>query len=227
MKKILIAAAAVLSLGLVGAVSFGAAAGQAQEGDGPLGSFLSKVADKLGVSEDELETAIDEARDETIDEAVADGHLSEEHAERLKERDGLFPLFRPHICHRGGGFLLEAAATVLDMEEDAVKEQLMDGSSFADIAEENGMGVDEFTSALLDQIQSQLDEKVGENDRFTQEKADAIFERVEENIDDIVSATPGDRPCRGFGRWHGPFPFRGGETDASSEPEAETSDVTA
>ncbi len=85
MKRLLIAVAAVLVLAL-GAVVISGAATSAQEGDGPLGSFLSKVAEKLGVSEDELKDAFDEARDETIDEAVAEGRLSEEQAERLKER---------------------------------------------------------------------------------------------------------------------------------------------
>jgi len=228
MKKILIAAAAVLSLGLM-VVTLGAATGQAQEGDGPFGSFLSKVADKLGVSEDELRTAIDEARDETIDEAVEDGELTEEQAERLKERDGLFPLFGPGFrFHHGPGFVLQAADAVLDADEDAIKEQLMDGSSFADIAEAEGMSVDDFTAALLDQIKAQLDEKVAENEDFDQEKADDVYSRIEENIDDIVNTAPGDGPFGGFGPGRFHRHFRGDlPSDESSDSEAETTGVTA
>jgi AraC-like DNA-binding protein len=228
-RKILIVAAAALSLGLV-VVALGAAGGQAQEGDGPFGSFLSKVADKLGVSEDELRTAIDEARDETIDEAVEDGRLTEEEAERLKERDGLFPPFGfgPFVCHRVGGFLLEAADTVLDADADAIKEQLRDGSSLAEIAEAEGMSVDEFKAAFLEQIKAQLNEKVAENEHFTQEMADNIYSRTEEHIDDIVNGTPGDGPCGHFGPGRFHRPFRGdGFFEEPAEPEAETSDVTA
>ena len=52
MKRLLMIVAAVAVLGLA-AVAVGGAATSAQEGDGPLGTFLSKVAEKLGVSEDQ------------------------------------------------------------------------------------------------------------------------------------------------------------------------------
>ena len=68
MKRLLIVLAALAALGL-GAVAIGGAVTSAQEGDGPVGTFLSKLADKLGVSEDELKTAIQDTRIEMIDEA--------------------------------------------------------------------------------------------------------------------------------------------------------------
>ncbi len=57
MKRLLIVVAAVAALGLA-AVVVGGAATSAQGGEGPIGAFLSKVADKLGVTQDELEGAI-------------------------------------------------------------------------------------------------------------------------------------------------------------------------
>ncbi len=57
MKRSLIVVAAVAALGLA-AVVVGGAATSAQGGEGPIGAFLSKVADKLGVTQDELEGAI-------------------------------------------------------------------------------------------------------------------------------------------------------------------------
>ena len=238
MKRYLILGAAVAAIGLLAVVISGAAT-SAQEGDGPVGSFLGKVAEKLGVSQDELETAIEEARIESIDEAVADGRLTEEQGERLKERaeDGgplLGPGFGRFVCHRAAVGVLDAAATVLDLPRDDLLQQLQDGSSLGDVAEAQGMSVDDFKAALLEQVKTQLDEKVADED-LTQEQADNLYSRLEENIDDIVSGTAGDGPChgprpwrmrdgpRGEGLFDGGLPF-----DApTEEPEAEETGVTA
>jgi hypothetical protein len=205
LKRYLPIAAAVAVVGLL-AVVIGGAATSAQEGDGPVGSFLGKVAEKLGVSQDELETAIEEAKLETIDEAVAEGRLTEDQAARLRERveegGGLFPPsgFRGH--HRGHGLLLDAAAAALDMPKEDLVEQLRDGGTFAEVAEARGLSAEEFTSALLDQVKSALDAKVAE-EKLTQERADAIYDRIEGTIDDIVSGSgpgswgPGHRRFRG------------------------------
>jgi len=49
MKGLLMIVAAVVVLA-VGAVAVGGAASSAQEGDGPLGTFIGRVAEKLGIS---------------------------------------------------------------------------------------------------------------------------------------------------------------------------------
>ncbi|MCR4404149.1 MAG: YckD family protein [Candidatus Acetothermia bacterium] len=52
----------------------------------PSGTFLSRVAANLGVSEAKLLEAITQARLQMIDEAVAQGFITQEQAERLKQR---------------------------------------------------------------------------------------------------------------------------------------------
>ena len=232
MKSLLIVAAAVAVLAL-GALAIGGAATSAQEDDGLLGSFLAKVAEKLGVSEDELNTAIQDAKTETIDEAVADGRLTEEQAERLKERVGeggfLFPPGLPPdgLHMRGGpGLIADAAAEALGMTKDELIEAHKDGNSLAEVAEGQGMAVEDFKAALLAQVQAQLGELVAEGD-LTQEQADDIFRRMEENIDSIVDA----EGCGGgFGVMrHGPGGFGGMRHGMfGDEPEtAEPTEVTA
>jgi hypothetical protein len=222
MKRLMIVAVAVAVLAL-GVVAIGGAA--ADEHDGLVGSFLARVAEKLGVSEDELKTAIDEARDETIDEAVDEGLLTEEQAERLQERE--FPL-RGRLWHGPRHLhVLDAAAEVLEMEKDDLLEQLRDGNSLAEIAEAQGVSVEDFKAALLDQVKAQLDEQ-----------ADDTFRRIEENIDRIVNGEgclggfggmrhgprgfggPGFGPGGSGGMWFSPSSDGGAET-------TETSDVTA
>jgi lambda repressor-like predicted transcriptional regulator len=224
MKRLMMIAVAVVVLAL-GVVAIGGAA--AEEDDGIVGSFLGRVADKLGVSEDELQTAIDDARTETLDEAVAEGRLTEQQAERMRERG--FPFAGGRMLH-GRGHVMDAAAEVLDMTRADLIVQLQDGNSLADVAEAQGMSLDDFKAALLAEVQAQLDELVAEGD-LTQDQADEIFQRTEDNINNIVTG----EGCRGgFGGMRpGPGGFGGlsglgfGPFSGNGADSAETSDVTA
>lgn len=236
MKRLLIIAAAVAVLGL-GAVAVGGAATSAQEHDGPLGTFLARVADKLGVSEDELNAAIEEAGVETIDEALADGRITDDQADRLRERveDGGFP-FPPrpfgerHM--KGPNFVVDAAVEVLDMSREDLLGQLKDGNSLADVAEAEGMSVEAFEAALLAEVKAQLDGLVSDGE-LTQDQADRIFQNIEENIDRIVNSEAG--PCVPGGSRHGPGHFRGarsggaqfGGAQFGEHDSAEEAEVTA
>jgi len=226
MKRLLIVIAALVALGL-GAVAIGGAVTSAQEGDGPVGTFLGKLADKLGVSEDELKTAIQDTRIEMIDEAVAEGRLTEEQGERLKERadEGGF-LFPPRFgegpfrgghgfCHRAVGGIIEASAGVLDMSVDDLKAQLKEGNSLAEVAEAQGMSVDDFKAALSDAVKAKLDGLV-DDEKLTQEQADRLYQGFEENIDRIVNAEPGEGgPCQGGP--HRPFEDSGESSDGDTD----------
>ena len=218
MRRVLIAAAAVVVL-TVGAIAIGGVVTSAQEGDGPVGSFLAKVADKLGVSEDELNTAIDEARTETIDEKVAEGLLTEEQAQRLRE--GGFPFQRG--LHRPGGHILGTAADVLGMEKNDLVAELREGNSLADVAAAQGIGADDFKAQLLAEVQADIDAKVADG-TITQEQADRLSEGLEERIDNIVNAQPGEGGFGGPRHRHGGF---GGPWHAPLGEAEEGSEVTA
>jgi polyhydroxyalkanoate synthesis regulator phasin len=217
MRRVLIAAAAVVFL-TAGAVAIGGAVTSAQDGDGPIGSFLAKVADKLGVSEDELKTAIDEARTETIDEKVAEGLLTEEQAQRLKER-----VAGGGRLHRAGGHILDAAADVLGMEKNDLVAELREGNSLADVAAAQGIGVDGFKAQLVAEVQADIDAKVADG-TITQEQADRLSEGLEERIDNIVNAQPGEGGFGGPRHRHGGF---GGPWHAPLGEAEEASEVTA
>jgi len=210
MRRILIAALAIV---LVGTAVIGGGIGLAvaQDEDTPVQTFLGRVADKLGIGEDELRSAMTEAEQEVIDERVAEGKLTAEQGEALKERiengdllaplrgklagqrgrfcDGVFDCIRDRVRAQDGRLPMEAAATVLDMEPEELLSELQEGKTLAEVAEES-MSVDEFTAAMLAQVRQELDALVAEG-KLTQEQADANFERVEENIDRIVNAQAG------------------------------------
>jgi polyhydroxyalkanoate synthesis regulator phasin len=224
----------MMVLGTVGALAIGlfaVAAVGAQEVDDvtrPVDRIVTKVAEKLGVSEDWNESAI-----ELIDEAVANGDLDADRAEELKDRiaesDGIFvprPHQRPHHDKAPGHMLIgQAANSVLDLEEGELREAFEEGQSLLDVALANGFTEDEFKTALLDEVQAQLDVMVDE-EKIDQEKADEIYARISENIDEIINHTKDDRPTdrphdgqRPHGpRPHGPRPFGSDvpETDAAT-----------
>jgi len=204
MKKVLLilGAVAALVVGIVAVAAVGAQEGSPdaeKRGD----EFIAKTAENLGITVEELTAAMTDARFEMIDEAVAEGKITEEQAAKLKDRiEEYGPLSHPHQGkggHRaclGARFIVSAAATVLGMQEADLVERLKSGQSLAAVAESQGMGLEEFKAALLEQVKTQLQAKVDEG-VLTQERADKIFAGIEENIDRIVNAVPeGDGPCQ-------------------------------
>jgi hypothetical protein len=219
----------LLALGILGALSVGliAVAGAgAQEGeDGPFRNFLGRVAEKLGVSEEELTTAVQDVELEMIDEALAEGRINEEQAEKMRERvengELRFPGGGPRPQHGRclvAHHLVEETAQILGIEVREVIGALEDGQSLAQIAEANGMAVDDYKAALTAAVQAKLAEAV-ENGRITQERADAMIEKFNETVDRIINHVPDDdgpRPCRPHFR-DGDGPANEPEGDAEGE----------
>ncbi len=196
MRRLLIVTAALLALGFT-AIAVGGAVTSADDGDGPFGNLLARVADKLGITEAELKTAIQDAELETIDEAVAEGRLTDERAARLRERveeGGHLFARRPHH-HLAPRLIVSSAVQVLGIETTDLVAELKAGKSLADVAEAQRMPVEDFTPALLTEIRTQLDALVAEG-KLTADRAAEVFQHFEENIDRIVNAhhEPG-HPC--------------------------------
>jgi hypothetical protein len=164
----------------------------------PFDNFLDRLAENLGISREELDETIDETQIELIDEAVAEGRLDEEKAADLKERiengEPVFPGFGFHGgvegAHRpfavGIHWIIETAAELLSIEESELRQRFGEGESLAEMAEAEGIDIEQFKSDLLAAADAKLDEKVADGD-LTQEQAGNIYERFSENIDDIIS----------------------------------------
>jgi hypothetical protein len=226
-KKVLAATVAGL------AVAGGGAAIAASQTDSPASTFLDSVAKHLGISSEELEDATKAAAVEQVDRALEDGKITQEQADAMRERieSGDFPAFLgPGMFgfrHGGPGGLgggpghhfffgdkLGSAAEYLGLTEDELRTQLRDGKSLAEIAEAESKSVDGLKQAIFAGVKSSLDEAVA-NERLTQEQADAIHERLQSSIDDIVNGTlrgPGVRGMGpGFGGPPGFAPGDGGD----------------
>jgi polyhydroxyalkanoate synthesis regulator phasin len=143
------------------------------------GQSLADVAKAKGKSVDGLKATIRKAIQASLDEAVDDGKLTKEQAERLGEylsehvdrvvegslRVG--PGLRgsgPGLFGRGplghGSDVLEAAADYLGVTAAELRESLRDEQSLADVAKSKGKSVGGLKAAVRKVIEADLDEAV-------------------------------------------------------------------
>ena len=174
-------------------------------------AIIEDAAGRLGVQPAELSEALEQAYAARVDQAVADGRLTEEQAAELKERlaEGDVPLVGGPMLHGHGpghgGMLhgLDAAATYLDLSEAELRDALRGGQTLAEIAVAQGKTDDGLEQALLQAATERLDEAVVD-DRLTEERRQEILENLPDRIDDLVN---GELPRfgPGHGRGHGPL----------------------
>ena len=210
---------AVLGVAAIGAVVYA----QDDGSGGPFdfnGRFREALADILGISVDEYDAAVEQAQDRVVDEALAEGWLTEEQAELLQWRMDRAPGFRMpdmgrgwgdlgHGAMGGGHSLLSIAADKLGMSLTDLLTELENDKSIAAVAAERGVDTQVIVDAYLAQAKEKLDEAVAEGD-ITQNQADYQLEKLQERITDQLDNT-GLGGLRGGGRHGGPkgFPGRG------------------
>lgn len=172
--------------------------------------YVEVLAGNLGVSVEELESALTQTQVDLINEKVADGSLTEEEAaeiiERIESAEGR--LFPPFFGHKGGGHhghfprvignIFEAAAGILGLDVDALHEEVRAGSSLADIAEGQGLDVEAFKGDLQTALQAEIEAKVADG-TITVEMGERLSAALANHIDRIVEGVKGDGPGRGFG----------------------------
>jgi len=155
-----------------------------------LDAFLDRLAVELGVTREALDQAVENVGLDLVDEAVADGRVSEEEAARIREaiENGKAPFFGPpgvhHRPHRGAHAVGEVAE-FLGIEPQVVLEGLESGQSLTQIAEANGKTRDELKTHLLNEIEEYTARMV-ENGRITQERADEILANAPARVDELI-----------------------------------------
>jgi DNA-binding ferritin-like protein len=212
----------------------------------------STIADIAG---DQTQGVIDALVDEQatrIDDAIAEGRISEEKAAEIREAltgqieamvngdcsPGVHPFGMDHRRGPGGmldgprgfdffggprgldffdgpnrldrfgfgrGLGLDSIAEALGLEADELMEQLADGSSLAEIAEEQGVEIQDIVDSALAGLDEQLDDLVAD-ERLTRERADEIRDGLAAGIESMIT---GEMP--GFDGFHFEFKFDDGE----------------
>jgi hypothetical protein len=193
MKKVglLGGALAVITIAL-GTLVMATSAG-AQEGvDGRRG-MAERVAEKLGIEVDALKDAVKQARLDRVDEALANGRITEEQAANARTRIEEGRRAHPRIALRIRHAIVESSAAAIGIEPQALRDELRAGKSIADVATDNGVSIDDVKARILADAQSKLAIAV-ENGRIAQERADAALAKLEERLDQIVTHTRPAQP---------------------------------
>lgn len=173
--------------------------------------FLARLAAKLGLPVDQVQSAATAAQTELIDEAVQAGRLPQEAADRLKERVAAGELVVGHGGKGGhgrgghggagrGGAAVEssALATWLGITPEQLHTELQanGGQSLAQVAQAHGQSRDALIAFLTEQARTRLSEAVA-NGRLTQAQADEQLARFEQNVSAMVDQVHAQGEPRG------------------------------
>ena len=143
---------------------------------------------------------------------VSDGSITQEQADEVATT-----LSEAGIGGHGdhhGRLDLETAATALGMTEDELRTALeTDGTSLAQVAEDQGVEVGTLVDALVKAEQERITQAV-EDGRLTQEQADEWLADLEERVTERVNSTDWAGGRGPWGGGHGPRHDGAGETPA-------------
>ena len=188
----------------------------------PFSNFLSRLAENLGITEAELNEAIDQTSVDIVDEKEAGGDLTSEQADRIRERiasgegrsffGGFGRGFGGHGFDKGFGLgfghlgagLDDLAACLGVATADDLRTAFTDGQSLAQIGADHGNSRDDVKACVAAPLQERLDQAVADG-KIDQAKADEITQGLTERLDDLIDGT-------GMGG------FRFGKGDHSSLP---------
>ncbi|MGO0062744.1 hypothetical protein ACTID9_22435 [Brevibacillus fluminis] len=156
------------------------------------GKSLAEIAQAQGVSTDALTSLLAKQRDQKLAEAVKNGKLTIEQADRIKansaQRIKQFIESKHDGRMHGKGFGLRNNAellALLKLDADQLKEQLKAGKSLAEVAQAQGVTKDDVVKLLIAQRTKTLDEAVASGE-LTQEKANQIKSELADRINRFV-----------------------------------------
>jgi len=142
------------------------------------GKTLSDLAEEQGVDLEVVRAAMQAALEEAVQQAVEDGLVTQEQAEKILSHEGHW---RPHgrrsdnpHHERGihGGH--SAIAEKLGITVEELQSALSEGKTLADLSEELGIDIEEVRADMQDARAEALQQAVEEG-RITQEQADKIL----------------------------------------------------
>ncbi len=173
--------------------------------------FLNALASRLGVAVEQLKQALIGAFNDTINQLVKDGILTQARADQIKSafnnriNQGAAPgVIAPFGLGRfgnfgrfgfGRGFLmgrlglgLPSFAKALNMNVADLISELQSGKTIADVAKEKNVDLAQVKTSVLNDLKALLDQAV-QNGNLTQTRADAIYNQASSNFDMLVNRT--------------------------------------
>lgn len=164
-------------------------------------SGLAAAQDDPGTTTEQTEAATVERGAHVADALaplVEDGTLTQEQADAVVARLGEAWAERPRREH-GPGPGAEAAAEALDLTTDELRDAVRGGSTLAELAEAQGVAIEDLADAMLAGMEERLAARVADG-TITQEQADA---RLAEAAERITAHIEGEHGPRGDGPGRG------------------------
>ncbi len=211
-RHLLIGALVALPLLAVGGVAAFAASG-GSSGTSPAATFISDVANRLGISTSTLESAVQQARLDQVQKMEDQGRLTAAQAAKMEAaiKSGRLPAGFGGMRRGGrmmaGGAAMRAAAAYLGLTQQQLASDLGAGKSLSDVAtSQSGKTVGGLEAAITAALQQQIQQAVADG-RLTQQQATDREQNLETLVARLVTRT-------GMGRGHpgawGPPPASGG-----------------
>ncbi len=200
-------------------------------------AVIDDAAKQLGVAPDKLQSALQQALVNRIEQAVKDGQLTRQQADQLEARikAGDVPLtpgfggghgfgggpgFRHH-GEGGRGFgifgdALTAAQTYLGVTDQQLRTALQSGKSLADIAKDKGKTTAGLQKAMVDSVTKAADQAVKDG-KLTKAQRDALVAKSTQWVQHEITETHDGHG--GFGKpgGDGPPPSDGNGTGSGGQ----------
>ncbi|MCC6420021.1 MAG: hypothetical protein IT429_17440 [Gemmataceae bacterium] len=156
--------------------------GQQATNDSRVDDYVARLAANLGIDEQTLRDALKTTSLQEIDQAQADGAITQAEADRMRAavNAGKGPLFGLPGGHHGRGgpgfFAGDDLAAFLGVDEATLRADLQGGKTLAQEAADHGKSRDELKAFLTQQFAAGVDEDVQEGhltaDEAAKKKAD-------------------------------------------------------
>jgi len=195
-KRSLVGGAVALAMVGGGAIAF--AQTQTTTPTNQFQSFLDDLAGKLGVQPSALQSAIQQAEVDQVNQAVQNGKLTQSQAQSIEGRinnGNLRPFFGGMHGPRRGGMLmagragLSQAATYLGITPAQLMTQLQSGQTLAQIADgTSGKSSAGLQAYLLAQLKTRLDAAVSSG-KITQAQETTMLNKAQTQIGNLMNKT--------------------------------------
>ncbi|WP_199621133.1 sigma-70 family RNA polymerase sigma factor [Paenibacillus alkalitolerans] len=164
------------------------------------GKTLAEIAEEQGVSRDSLKQALSESFNAKIEEQKKQFGENLDTMIDSKFQEIGFGKHRGFGGHMFGGGDLSAAAEVLGLTNEELKEALISGKSLADVAKEKGVEVQKVIDAQVKALTERINQAVTDG-KLTAEQAEEQISKLTEKVEDMVNGTGfmGGRGHKGFG----------------------------
>jgi len=133
--------------------------------------------------------ALTSAADVTIDSTVDNADADHDHGERRG----------PGGRGGRGGEQMATVAEVIGVDAEALREAFAAGQSVADVAEANGVALDDVVAAVVAEMETHIAEHVAEG-KLAQSEADAKLADAADKVTERLSSVPAERGMGERGR---------------------------